>query len=213
MNQATFEPDDFLIFLDEDQGARVEYMRDELHPRLHDLGERLRDALSERAGADLRCQLRSGRWHKKPWATWVSLVSSRELRRSDPKRPRLMVFVDEREAQAGFALNIWSSAWEIVTKDADGFAEVADAAAQGGDLEIAIAHWAQGERETLQYANAAAAVAAADQLGQDWLLVGATYPWPECAELLCSPDFFDEALCALESAWPVYEWAFFGVSE
>ncbi|MFQ5810590.1 MAG: hypothetical protein ACE5JM_13320 [Armatimonadota bacterium] len=213
MSGATFEPDDFLVFLDPDDSARLQYMRDELHPRLRDLGERLRDALGERAGTELRCQLRSGRWHKATWGTWVSVVSPQERRRSDPKRPRLMVFIDEREAQAGFAVNIWSSAWEIVTKDIAGFAEAADAAAQGGDLEIAVAHWDQGDRQTLQYDGARAAVAAAEDLGQDWLLVGATYPWPERADLLCSPEFFDDALRVLDGAWPVYQWAFFGESD
>ncbi|MGD8240849.1 MAG: hypothetical protein PVH68_20025, partial [Armatimonadota bacterium] len=198
MSGATFEPDDFLIFLDRDDAARVEYMRDELHPRLRDLGERLRDALGERAGAELRCQLRSGRWHRATWGTWVSVVSSQERRRSDPKRPRLMVFVDEREAQAGFAVNIWSSAWETVTKNVAGFAAAADAAAQGGDLAIAIAHWGKGERQTAQYDRARDAVKAAGALRQDWLLVGATYPWPERAHLLCSPEFFDEALRVLD---------------
>jgi len=213
MSTSTFEPDDFLIFLDPDEPARVEYIRDELHPRLRELGERLRDALGERVDTELRCQLRSGRWHKTPWGTWVSIVSRQERGRSDPKRPRLVVFIDEREAQAGFALNIWSPAWEIVTKDAEAFASVVDAAAHKGGLEIAIAHWARGDRETLHYDSADAAVEAAEELGQDWLLVGATYPWPDRADLLCSPQFFDEALRVLDSGWPVYQWAFLGASE
>ncbi len=213
MEGATFEPDDFLIFLDPDEAARVAYVRDELHPRLRRLGERLRDALSDRTGATLRCQLRSGRWHKTPWGTWVSVVSAQERRRSDPKRPRLMVFGDEREAQVGFAINIWSTAWEIVTKDPEGFAEAADVAARDGELEILIAHWESGDREILRYDSAREAVQAAEDLGQDWLLVGRAYPWPEQAELICSPEFFDEALRVLEGAWPVYQWAFFGAAE
>ena len=69
-----FDPEDFLYFLDSDKVEKVRYIRDELHPRLREFGRDLAAGLDRRLGVTLRPQLRSGRWYKNPWGTWVSLA-------------------------------------------------------------------------------------------------------------------------------------------
>jgi uncharacterized protein YktB (UPF0637 family) len=43
-----FRPEDFLYFLDSDLGARVDYLKESLHPRLRDLGHELAAELRAR---------------------------------------------------------------------------------------------------------------------------------------------------------------------
>ena len=215
-----FQERDFSIFLEPDEDARVDYIRDHLHPRLRNLGQELSRALSEAVGMPIRSQLRSGRWHKTPWATWVSLVSTDETVRSDPKRPRLTVFLDHLEAMVGFSQSIWQPRWARLVDEFTPLADLIDDTAREGDLEILIAHWTESEkgtsrwqgssweRDTIRYRSGKKALRAAARLGQDFFLLGRTYPWPQHKSLLSSPDFETEALEVLEAAWPLYHLAF-----
>ncbi len=205
-----FDPEDFQAFVDRSLSARVEYIRDVLHPRMRSLGEGLAKRLTEKTGVDLRCQLRSGRWHRNPWATWVSVISPTEPERSDPSRPRLSVFLDPEEVIAGFCQSIWRPRWNSVTQRAAELAEVIDATVKRGRLSVAIAHWDDKGRTTTKFRSAARALAAAHELGQDFFIVGRNYLWPDAEALLCSPQFFEEAAQVFEAAWPVYHFAFFG---
>jgi len=205
-----FDPEDFQAFVDRSLSARVEYIRDVLHPRMRSLGEALAKRLEEKTGVELRWQLRSGRWHRNPWATWVSVISPTEPERSDPSRPRLSVFLDPEEVIAGFCQSIWRPRWKKVARRASKFGEVISSAAKQGKLEVGIAHWDEEGRTTLKYPNAKRALAAASELGQDFFIVGRNYLWPDAQRLLCSAKFLDEAAEVFEAAWPVYHFAFFG---
>jgi len=219
-----FQEQDFTIFLEPDEPTRVAYIRDQLHPRLRVLGEEVSEPLSARVGMQLRCQLRSGRWHKNPWATWVSLVSEEEKVRGDPKRPRLAIFLDHQEAMVGFSQSIWQPEWEQLVDGFPPLANLIDDTARDGGLEIVIAHWIkdeagtstwQGEkwrRETTRYVGGKKAIAAARRLGQDFFLLGRTYAWPQRKSLLCSPAFCGEALAVLEACWPLYHLVFLQAS-
>jgi uncharacterized protein YktB (UPF0637 family) len=210
-----FREKDFAIFLEPEQAARVDYIRDHLHPRLRDLGTELAGHLSRSVDVALRCQIRSGHWHKNPWATWISIISVEEKIRSDPKRPRLGVFLDHREALVGYLQSIWQPRWKELVEGFPPLAELTDDTAREGKLQIAIGHWirpkeegAEWERETIRYRTAKAALKAASRLGQDFFLLGRTYPWPDRKDLLCSSAFTAEARSVLEAAWPLYHLAF-----
>ena len=187
----------------------MEYIRDRLHPRLRALGQELAARLESRTGVELRCQLRSGRWHRNPWATWVSVVAAAETERSDPNRPRLSVFMDGDEVIAGYCQSIWRKRWREVVRR-KGLAEVIDEVAKKGRLKIGIAHWEEGVRRTIQYRSGKRALEAAAELGQDFFVVGRTYLWPDKEPLVCSARFLEEVDAVFAAAWPVYHLAFFG---
>jgi hypothetical protein len=210
MDFTGFDPEDFQAFVDRSLSARVEYIRDVLHPRMRALGEALARRLAEKTGVELRCQLRSGRWHRNPWATWVSVITPTEPERSDPSRPRLSVFLDPEEVIAGFCQTLWRPRWKKVARRASQLANVISSAGKQGKLDIAIAHWGDEGRTTLKYRTAGRALAAAAELGQDFFIVGRNYLWPDTQRLLCSRRFLDEAAAVFEAAWPVYHFAFFG---
>lgn len=215
-----FREQDFTIFLEPDEAIRVDYIRDSLHPRLRGLGAELAESLSGLVDMRLRSQLRSGRWHKNPWATWVSLVSVEEKVRGDPKRPRLTVFLDYQEVMVGSCQSIWQPDWARLADEFPPLVELIDDTARDGGLDIAIAHWVQDEagasrwagetwrRETKHYATGKQALKDATRLGQDFFLLGRTYAWPKRKFLLVSPDFSKEALAVLEASWPLYHLAF-----
>lgn len=215
-----FREEDFAIFLEPDEAVRVDYIRDALHPRLRVLGAEMAESLGRAVDMKLRSQLRSGRWHKNPWATWISLVSVEEKVRGDPKRPRLTVFLDHQEVMVGFSQSVWQADWTRLVDQFPPLASLIDDTAQDGGLEIAIAHWVQDEagtsrwagetwrRETKRYTTGKQALKDATRLGQDFFLLGRTYPWPKRKSLLVSPDFSKEALAVLEASWPLYHLAF-----
>ncbi len=209
-----FSPEDFLYFMDDDHFALVEYVRDSLHPRLRDLGLKLAEELGRQVGVEFRAQLRSGRWWKTPWATWTSLILPDEKNRSDNRRPRLSVFVAEEECMVGFMQNVWRPRWKSLAKRPEGLAKAIDKAASGRPkLQLALTHWEKGarkqwERRTALCASATELLALAAQWGQDFVVVGKVYPFPQEAELLTSPAFAETALRVLKKAWPVYRYAF-----
>jgi len=210
-----FRPEDFLYFLDDDRLTVVEYVRDSLHPRLRDFGHDLAAGLRESLGVELRPQLRSGRWYKNPWGTWTSLILPREKVRSDNRRPRLCVFIDEHECLVGFMQNVWRERWKRLVKQrrADLIRTIDKASSGRPKLHLALVHWIRYEgetyeRETLRFKTAAELLEAADELGQDFVCVGRVYPFPPEADRLTSPDFATDALKVLKKAWPVYSYAF-----
>ncbi|MBM3502102.1 MAG: hypothetical protein FJX74_25905 [Armatimonadetes bacterium] len=209
-----FSPEDFLYFLDDDRFARVEYIRDVLHPRLRDLGLELAEELGRQLGVEFRAQLRSGRWWKTPWATWTSLVLPEERHRSDNRRPRLSVFVSEEECLVGYMQNVWRPRWKTLAKRPEGLVQAIDKAASGRPkLQLALVHWEknaqkQWERRTTVCTTAAELLALAAEWGQDFVLVGHVYPFPQQVKLLSSPAFAGKAVAALKKAWPVYRYAF-----
>jgi len=209
-----FEPEDFLSFLDSDRFALVEYIRDSLHPRLRDLGLQLAAEVGRQLGVEFRAQLRSGRWWKTPWATWTSLVLPDEKNRSDNRRPRLSVFLDENECLVGYMQNVWRPRWKSLVKRPAGLIKAIDKAASGRPkLQLALAHWTKGEdneweRHTSSFGNATDLLAAAAEIGQDFVLVGKILPFPQQVDLLTSPAFADTAATVLKKAWPIYKVAF-----
>lgn len=215
MEFAGFKPDDFHTFIFDPPVLKVAYIRDSLHPRLRVLGESLARELTASVGAELRCQLRSGRWHKTPWATWVSIISVQETVRSDPHRPRLSVFIDQHEVIIGFCHNVWPDTWQKTLKAAPGLAQAMDNAAQRGKIKVGLAYWAEGdkkgawERQTDFFSRARDAFAAAKRIGHDFIFVGRAYPWPKEEKRLCSPAIAQESLRVLKAAWPAYHCAFF----
>ena len=209
-----FLPEDFLYFMDSDQFALVEYIRDLLHPRLRELGLDLARELGKQLGVEFRAQLRSGRWWKHPWATWTSLILPEERNRSDNRRPRLSVFVAEEECMVGFMQNVWRPRWKSLVKRPEGLIKVMDKAASGRPkLQFALGHWTKSEdseweRHTSVFGSATELLAAAAQWGQDFVVVGKVYPFPKQADFLTSPAFADTALTILKKAWLVYRYAF-----
>lgn len=203
-----FDPKDFLYFLDSDKVEKVRYIRDELHPRLREFGRDLAAGLDRRLGVTLRPQLRSGRWYKNPWGTWVSLVYPDEPRRSDNRRPRLSVFLDEDECIVGYQQNVWRPRWKrLVEKHRKPLERVMRRASAEG-LELGLCHWADHERTTTLYKTPAELLDAAKQWGQDFVVVGRVYPFPQEVDRLTSPKFADEALDVMAQAFPVYKRAF-----
>jgi len=208
-----FQPEDFLYFLDSDLEARVNYLKDELHPRLRDFGWELAGELGKRLSIELRAQLRSGRWFRHPWATWVTLVLPEERVRSDNARPRLCVFVDEHEAIVGFIQCVWKPRWQNLVKSPAGLEKAMNQAARGTPkLQLALGHWVKQdstwERRTSLFRTAKQLLAAAAEFGQDFAIVGRSYPFPPEVDRLTSPGFADEAVEVLQAAWPVYRYAF-----
>jgi hypothetical protein len=110
--------------------------------------------------------------------------------------------------------NVWRSRWKNLVKRPEGLAKAMAGAASGRPkLQFALAHWSKGEagqweRRTTLHATPEALLQAAAELGQDFVLVGKRYPFPQQADLLTSPAFADEALKVLQRAWPVYRYAF-----
>jgi hypothetical protein len=204
-----FEPDDFFVFEQTDVNFRIEYIKNHLHPRLRALGDQIRKFFLEN-NINLRRQLRSGRWYKEPQLLWthVSLVAPEEERRSDPKRPRLSVYIDEKRVIAGFCHNLWSPEWKKICEDEPALIEVIDTTVMSG--QIGILHRTEtGSGELLTFSRTSDAIAAAAQFRQDFLFVGRVYPWPDEQQLLCSPSFLASAQKAMFSAWPIYEYAFY----
>jgi hypothetical protein len=214
MTFSGFLPEDFLRFLDSDLEARVAYMRDDLHPRLRDLGWELVEELRKRLSIELRAQLRSGRWFRHPWASWVTLILPEEKVRSDNSRPRLCVLVDQQECLVGFMQCVWKRRWKALAKHAAALEKVMGKATRGTPkLQLALAHWVKQpddtwERTTSCFKTPKALLAAAAQWGQDFVIVGRVYPFPPEADLLTSPRFAEEAAEVLQKAWPVYRCAF-----
>lgn len=205
-----FEPDDFFAFEQTDVYFRIEYIKEHLHPRLRALGDQIRRSFLENEAIDLRRQLRSGRWYKMPLWTHVSLVAPEEERRSDAKRPRLSVYIDDKRVIAGFCHTLWSPEWKEVCKDEPALIEVIDSTAESGELQIGILYrTGTGGGKIFTFSNASDALAEATRLGQDFLFVGHIYPWPDEQQLLCSPLFLDSAQKAMFLAWPIYEYAFY----
>jgi len=206
-----FEPDDFFVFEQTDVYFRIEYIKNHLHPRLKTLGDQIRNYFLEN-NIHLRCQLRSGRWYKAPQLLWthVSLIAPEEERRSDPKRPRLSVYIDDKRVIAGFCHSLWCPEWKKVCEDESALIEVIDSTARSGELQIGILHRMEtGSGEILTFSRASDAIAATARFRQDFLFVGYIYPWPEEQQLLCSPLFLASVQKALFSAWPIYEYAFY----
>jgi hypothetical protein len=209
-----FRPEDFLSFMDSDRFALVEYIRDSLHPRLREFGLELARELGTQLGVEFRAQLRSGRWYKSPWGTWTSLILPDERNRSDNRRPRLSVFLDENECLVGFMQNVWRPRWKRLVKQPEGLLKVMDKAASGRPkLQFALVHWVkdgdgQWERQTPTFGSAKDLLAAAAEWGQDFVLVGKVYPFPQQADFLTSPAVAQTALTILKRAWPVYKHAF-----
>jgi hypothetical protein len=209
-------PEDFLRFLDSDLEARVEYIRDELHPRLRDLGHQLAEELRKRMQIELHPQLRSGRWFKHPWGTWVTLILPDEKVRSDNKRPRLCVYVDEHHAAVGFMQSVWQRRWKSLVRQPAGLEKAVNGTTRGTPkLQLALTHWAKQadgtwDRSTTRFRTAKDLLAAAAQWGQDFVTVGRIYPFPPEADLLLSPRFAPTAADVLQKAWPVYRYAFEG---
>ncbi|MFQ6044218.1 MAG: hypothetical protein ACE5PV_25470 [Candidatus Poribacteria bacterium] len=204
-----FEPDDFFAFEQTDIYFRIEYIKNHLHPRLRALGDQIRKYFLEN-NIHLRHQLRSGRWYKMPIWTHVSLIALEEERRSDPKRPRLSVYIDEKRVIAGFCHTLWRPEWKKVCKDEPALIEVIDSTARSGELQIGILHRTErGVGEIFAFSKASDALAATAQAKQDFLFVGSLYPWPDQQQLLCSPSFLPSAQKAMISAWPIYEYAFY----
>jgi hypothetical protein len=209
-----FSPEDFLYFMDDDRFALVEYIRDCLHPRLRDLGLELAEETGRLLGVEFRAQLRSGRWWKTPWATWTSLILPDEKQRSDNRRPRLSVFVSEEECMVGYMQNVWRPRWKSLARKPEGLVKAVDKAASGRPkLQLALIHWEKGakqqwQRRTTPCANAAELLALAAQWGQDFVLVGKVFPFPQEVKLLTSPAFADKAAAILKKAWPAYRYAF-----
>jgi hypothetical protein len=209
-----FVPEDFLQFMDSDQFALVEYVRDSLHPRLRDFGLGLAADLGRQLSVEFRAQLRSGRWWKTPWATWTSLILPDESQRSDNRRPRLSVFVSETECMVGFMQNVWRPRWKSLVKRPEGLAKAIDKAASGRPkLQLALMYWVKGarnewQRRTTLCTNATELLALAAQRGQDFVLVGKVYLFPQQAKLLTSPAFAQTVARVLRKAWPVYRYAF-----
>jgi uncharacterized protein YktB (UPF0637 family) len=209
-----FSPEDFLYFMDSDQFALVEYIRDSLHPRLREFGLALAAELGKQLNVEFRAQLRSGRWWKHPWATWTSLILPDERQRSDNRRPRLSVFVAEEECMVGFMHNVWRPRWKRLAKRPEGLVRAIDKAASGRPrLQLALAHWEKNaenrwERRTTLCKTATELLALAAERGQDFVVVGRAYPFPKEVDLLTSPEFPQTALAVLKRAWPVYRYAF-----
>ena len=214
MEFAGFSPEDFLYFMDSDQFALVQYVRDSLHPRLRDFGLELATELGQQVGAELRAQLRSGRWWKNPWATWTSLVLPQEWNRSDNRRPRLSVFVSEEECLVGFMQNVWRPRWEKLVRRPDGLISAMERVAEGRPkLQFALVHWVKNtanhwQRRTSVFETPSELLRAAAEWGQDFVMVGRSYPFPQEEKLLTSPRFADVALSVLKKAWPLYRYAF-----
>jgi len=205
-----FVPDDFFAFEQTDVHFRIEYIKDHLHPRLRALGDQIRKSFLENKAIDLRCQLRSGRWYKLPLWTNVSLVAPEEEKRSDTRRPRLSVYIDDKRVIAGFCQAIWRPEWKKVCEDESTLIEVIDSTARSGELQIGILHRrGKGSGEIFTFSKASAALAEGARLRQDFLFVGRIYPWPDEQQLLCSPSFLASAQKTMLSAWPIYEYAFY----
>lgn len=214
MNFPGFSPEDFLYFMDSDQFALVEYIRDSLHPRLRELGVEMAEHLGAEMGVTLRAQLRSGRWWKSPWATWVSLIVPYETYRSDNRRPRLSVIISDDQCLVGFVQNVWRRRWKNLTRHSKDLANLmAEAVSGRPSLQLALVHWVQGqqqewERRTSVFPTPAQLLRSAAEWGQDFVLVGKIYPFPQEADLLTSPRFAETALEVLRKAYPLYYYAF-----
>jgi hypothetical protein len=204
-----FEPSDFFTFEEEDIHYKIDYIKGNLHPRLKAMGEAIRIAFLECKGIELRSQLRSGRWFKMPLWTNVSLIASEETKRSDSRRPRLSIRIDENGVIAGFFLTIWSPEWKKVREEERQLIEVIDSTAKAGKLQIGILNWTQEGKRILTFPNARDAIAKATKLRQDFAFVGRYYHFPNERELLYSPLFLSSAQEAIFLAWPVYEFVFF----
>lgn len=205
-----FEPGDFFAFEQTDVNFRIEYIKNHLHPRLRALGDQIRKFFLENETIDLRRQLRSGRWYKMPLWTHVSLVAPEEEKRSDAKRPRLSVYIDDKRVIAGFCYTLWSPEWKKVCKDEPALIEVIDSTARSGELQIGILHrTGRGMGEIFTFSKTSDALVATARIRQDFLFVGHVYPWPNEQQLLCSPSFLTSAQKTMLSAWPIYEYAFY----
>ena len=209
-----FQPDDFFVFEDPDTVFRVGYIKEELHPRLRELGKQISKAFLRNRAIELRSQLRSGRWFRWPYWTNVSLISPEETNRGDGKRPRLSIYIDDKRVITGFCHSIWSKGWKIACKDERELAKVIDSTAKASKLQIGIMHWTEwGETEKPNseistFTKANMAIKKATQIGQDFLFVGRYYPWPDEKNILCSESFIESAQQVLFSAWPIYEYVF-----
>ena len=210
MDFAGFHPEDFLYFMDSDQLEKVRYIKEELHPRLRDFGHALAGGLTRAIGVSLRPQLRSGRWYKNPWATWVSLIYPDERQRSDNRRPRLSVFLDDTECIVGFQQNVWRPRWKRLVRTSRPALEKAMEQAASGrpKLDLILSYWTHHERQTMAHGSPAELLDAAEVWGQDFVVVGKAYPFPQKADLLTSPDLAEDALSVLRKAFPVYKLAF-----
>lgn len=204
-----FKLEDFLIFEEPNLSLRVEYIKSSLHPRLKKLGEIIQDRLSMDTGLPLSCQLRSGRWFRLPYWTCVSIIAQEEVHRTDPRRPRLSIYLDRKEAMVGFCQTLWKPEWKKVAEDLDSFANVINSTISSNKAQIAVAHWTDNDRETLIFPDALHGLSEANRLGQDFFFVGRTYPWPAQKSILCSSDFLDEADFVLKLVWPIYYYAFY----
>ena len=205
-----FDAKDFCYFLDNDKAEKVDYIKGELHPRLREFGWELRDELKKALGIELRSQLRSGRWFKNPWGSWVSLIYPDEPQRSDNRRPRLSVFLDEDECIVGYQQNIWRPRWQrLVSRHRKALASRMTSVASGETgLEFILSHWVDQQRRTTVFDSAGELLDAAAEWGQDFVAVGRRYPFPQEAEFLTSPALGEEALAVLKQAFPLYRFAF-----
>jgi len=207
-----FREEDFVAFRHPDIDFRVDYIKNDLHPRLRELGKLLRSFFMREMNIELRSQLRSGRWFKWPYWTNVSLVSLEEEDRSDSKRPRLSVFIDDKRVIVGFCQNIWSKAWKQVSENKSALSEVVDSTISKSKLRVGIFHWIEwneaANAEVYLYPDADTAIKEADRLHQDFIFVGQCYQWPGRKKRLCSAGFLDAAKETLYGTWPVYEYVF-----
>ncbi len=205
-----FKPDDFYAFENEDIRSRIEHIKTDLHPRLKALGEQICKSFCEETAVSLRCQLRSGRWFRTPLWTNVSLIAPEEEIRSDVRRPRLSIHIDNERVIAGFCQSVWRREWKEVCEDKCALIEMIDSTAELAGLQIGLLHWVDaGTREIYTFSSASAALEEATRRGQDFFFVGHVYPWPDKRQVLCSSLFMESAQRAIFSAWPIYEYAFY----
>lgn len=212
-----FEPDDFFAFEQTDLHFRIEYIKEHLHPRLRSLGDQIRKSFLENQATPtptpipLRCQLRSGRWYKLPLWTHLSFVAPEEEKRSDARRPRLSIYIDDKRVIAGFCHTLWCPEWKKLCQDESELIEVIDSTVSLGELQIGILQRVgkAGSGKIFTFSRANEALAATTRVRQDFFFVGHIYFWPEERPLLCSSAFLPSAQKALFSTWPLYEYAFY----
>ena len=140
----------------------------------------------------------------------MSLIYPDEPQRSDNKRPRLSVFLDENECIVGYQQNIWRPRWQrLASRHSKALANRMNEAAKGRPkLEFILSHWVDHERRTTTFDSAEELIHAAGEWGQDFVTVGKVYPFPQKADFLTSPAFGEEALAIVKKAFPIYRFAF-----